>query len=85
VVGLSNFSRLEILDLNGNSFTGSISPYIGALSSLKAISLGHNDLNGTLPKGKNHFFYDLLVLPVINDQQFITNVRKTDFSFFIFT
>jgi Leucine-rich repeat (LRR) protein len=56
VVGLSNFSKLEILDLNGNSFTGSISPYIGALSSLKAMSLGYNDLNGTLPEGKNQFF-----------------------------
>ncbi|XP_062155028.1 receptor-like protein 15 isoform X3 [Alnus glutinosa] len=48
--GLSNFSRLEILDLTGNYFIESISPYIGALSSLKAISLAENKLNGTLPK-----------------------------------
>jgi len=53
VAGLSNFSRLEILDLSKNSFTRSISPYIGVLSSLKVISLVGNDLNGTLPKGKN--------------------------------
>jgi hypothetical protein len=52
MVGLSNFSRLEILDLTRNYFTG-ISPYIGALSSLTAISLADNVLNGTLPKGKN--------------------------------
>ncbi|KAM4076050.1 hypothetical protein ACJW30_12G035300 [Castanea mollissima] len=44
-----NFSNLEILDLSYNDFTGSISPYIGALSSLKAISLSYNHLNGTLP------------------------------------
>jgi polynucleotide 5'-kinase involved in rRNA processing len=53
VVGLSNFSRLEILDLTHNYFIGSISPSIGELSSLKAISLASNELNGTLPKGKN--------------------------------
>jgi hypothetical protein len=53
VVGLSNFSKLEILDLSSNYFTGSISPYIGALSSLKAISLAYNQLSGTFPKGKN--------------------------------
>jgi len=52
MVGLSNFSKLEILDLTRNHF-GSISPHIGALSSLKAISLAENELNGTLPKGKN--------------------------------
>nr|POE69292.1 putative inactive leucine-rich repeat receptor-like protein kinase imk2 [Quercus suber] len=45
---MANFSILKILDLSENSFTGSISPYIGALSSLKAISLYSNRLNGTL-------------------------------------
>ncbi|KAM3747369.1 hypothetical protein ACB098_05G029900 [Castanea mollissima] len=45
---MANFSNLEILDLSGNDFTGSITPYIGALSSLKAISLSSNSLNGTL-------------------------------------
>ncbi|KAL4625748.1 hypothetical protein ACB092_05G047200 [Castanea dentata] len=45
---MANFSNLEILDLSGNYFTGSITPYIGALSSLKAISLSYNGLNGTL-------------------------------------
>jgi Leucine-rich repeat (LRR) protein len=51
---MANFSSLEILDLSYNDFTGSISPYIGALSSLKALSLSFNGLNGTLPtQGKN--------------------------------
>ncbi|XP_059428533.1 receptor like protein 21-like [Corylus avellana] len=35
--------------MNGLS-NSSISPYIGALSSLKAISLAHGSLNGTFPK-----------------------------------
>ena len=48
LVALSNFNRLEILDLHDNSFTGSISPYIGVLSSLKAISLAYNQLNDTV-------------------------------------
>ena len=48
------FSSLEVLDLSLNYFPGSISPYIGALSSLKAISLYFVGLNGTLPiQGKN--------------------------------
>ena len=46
LVDMTNFSSLEILDLSDNGFAGSISPYIGALSS--------NGLNGTLPtQGKN--------------------------------
>ncbi|KAK7830115.1 receptor-like protein 15 [Quercus suber] len=45
---MANFSSLEILDLTENDFTGSITPYIGALSSLKAISLSYSGLNGTL-------------------------------------
>ncbi|KAL4625713.1 hypothetical protein ACB092_05G045500 [Castanea dentata] len=45
---MANFSNLEILDLSENYFTGSITPYIGALSSLKTISLSSNRLNGTL-------------------------------------
>ena len=53
-VDMANFSNLEILDFTGNDFTGSIPPYIGALSSLKAISLSDMELNGTLPiQGKN--------------------------------
>ncbi|XP_059458405.1 receptor-like protein 13 [Corylus avellana] len=58
---LSAFENLEKLDLAENHFDGpltiqvglsnsSISPYIGTLSSLKAISLACNSLNGTLPK-----------------------------------
>ncbi|KAG6703162.1 hypothetical protein I3842_07G071300 [Carya illinoinensis] len=46
---LANLSRLEILDMSGNRFTGSISPYIRALSSAKAISLSDNNFNGAFP------------------------------------
>ena len=55
LVDMANSSNLEILDLSYNDFIGSITPYIGALSSLKAISLSHNyGLNGTLnTSGKN--------------------------------
>ncbi|KAM4099953.1 hypothetical protein ACB094_05G031600 [Castanea mollissima] len=49
---MAHFSNLEILDLSGNDFTGSIT--LGAFSSLKAISLSYNGLNGTLnTSGKN--------------------------------
>ena len=41
---MANFSNLEILDFTGNDFTGSIPPYIGALSSLRAISLSDMEL-----------------------------------------
>lgn len=51
---MANFSSLEILDLSLNYFYGSIPPYIGALSFLKAISLYFVGFNGTLPiQGKN--------------------------------
>ena len=54
LVDMTNFSSLEILDLSDNYFTGSITPYIKVLSSLKAISLSENELNGTLnTPGKN--------------------------------
>ncbi|KAG6621625.1 hypothetical protein I3842_Q015200 [Carya illinoinensis] len=49
LVDLANFSRLEILDMDGNRLNGSISPYIGALSSAKAISLSYNYFNGDFP------------------------------------
>ncbi|KAG6702616.1 hypothetical protein I3842_07G044500, partial [Carya illinoinensis] len=42
----SFYHRLEILDMGGNCLNGSISPYIGALSSAKAISLSYNYFNG---------------------------------------
>ncbi|KAF5931578.1 hypothetical protein HYC85_027749 [Camellia sinensis] len=45
----TSFRHLEVLDLTGNNFFGSILPSIGALSSLKALSLAHNNLNGSLP------------------------------------
>ncbi|KAM7471663.1 hypothetical protein LguiA_009846 [Lonicera macranthoides] len=47
--GLASFRNLEILDLTGNSFVGSISSSISALSSLKALSLAGNGLGGSLP------------------------------------
>ncbi|KAM3681916.1 hypothetical protein ACJW31_12G034500 [Castanea mollissima] len=62
-----NFSNLEILDLSYNDFTGSISPYIGALSSLKAISLSYNHLNGTLPT------QDLCGLKKVEELDFAAN------------
>ncbi|KAG7994245.1 hypothetical protein I3843_01G048800 [Carya illinoinensis] len=46
---LANFSKLEILDISENLFTGSVSPSIRELFSLKALSLSSNELNGTLP------------------------------------
>uniref|UniRef100_A0A7N2LNJ1 Leucine-rich repeat-containing N-terminal plant-type domain-containing protein n=1 Tax=Quercus lobata TaxID=97700 RepID=A0A7N2LNJ1_QUELO len=45
---MTNFRSLEILDMSGNTFTGILSPYIGTLSSLKAISLSQNKLHGNL-------------------------------------
>ncbi|XP_028067417.1 receptor-like protein 15 [Camellia sinensis] len=47
--GLTSFRHLEILDLSRNNFLVSIPPSIGALSSLKALSLAQNNLNGSLP------------------------------------
>ncbi|KAG2696109.1 hypothetical protein I3760_07G043700 [Carya illinoinensis] len=46
---LANLSRLEILDMGANCLNGSISPYIEALSSAKAISLSINNFNGDFP------------------------------------
>ena len=64
---MANFNRLKILDLSKNNFTGSITPYIGALSSLKAISLSRNELNGTLnTPGKN----------LLQNQVFAILIRK---------
>ncbi|CAL5444142.1 unnamed protein product [Camellia sinensis] len=47
--GLTSFRHLEILDLSRNNFFASIPSTIGALSSLKALSLAQNNLNGSLP------------------------------------
>ncbi|GLT78571.1 hypothetical protein SLA2020_501010 [Shorea laevis] len=46
---LIGFTRLKILDLSENQFSGTIPPSIGALHSLKALFLSHNQLNGSLP------------------------------------
>lgn len=40
--------KLEILDLSENKFTGGIPASLGSLSSLEALYLGHNLLNGSL-------------------------------------
>ncbi|XP_042987452.1 protein BRASSINOSTEROID INSENSITIVE 1-like isoform X2 [Carya illinoinensis] len=40
---------MKILDMSGNRFTGSISPYIGALSLTKDILLSDNNFNGAFP------------------------------------
>uniref|UniRef100_A0A7N2R4C4 Uncharacterized protein n=1 Tax=Quercus lobata TaxID=97700 RepID=A0A7N2R4C4_QUELO len=45
---MTNFRSLEILDMSGNMFTGILSPYVGTLSSLNAISLSQNKLHGNL-------------------------------------
>ncbi|KAF5932231.1 hypothetical protein HYC85_028402 [Camellia sinensis] len=47
--GLTSFRHLEILDLSRNNFFASIPSTIGALSSLKALSVAQNNLNGSLP------------------------------------
>ncbi|KAJ0586721.1 putative non-specific serine/threonine protein kinase [Helianthus annuus] len=49
---LVSFHRLEILDLSGNNFVGSIPSTIKFLSSLKALSFSFNSLNGSLTNGK---------------------------------
>ncbi|THG15485.1 hypothetical protein TEA_020718 [Camellia sinensis var. sinensis] len=49
LVGLTSFRHLQILDLSENNFFASIPPSIGALSSLKALSLAQNNLSGSLP------------------------------------
>ncbi|XP_022031773.2 receptor-like protein 13 [Helianthus annuus] len=48
---LTYFHNLEVLDLSSNNFVGSIPLTIKSLSSLKAISLAENMLNGSLPNG----------------------------------
>lgn len=52
----TSFKNLKVLDLSENNFMGSIPPAIGNLSSIIALSLAHNGLNGTLPnQGKTKF------------------------------
>ncbi|XP_039165920.1 probable LRR receptor-like serine/threonine-protein kinase At4g36180 [Eucalyptus grandis] len=43
----SRLSKLEVLDLSGNSLNNSILPILGTILSLKALSLQFNDLSGT--------------------------------------
>ncbi|KAG6702637.1 hypothetical protein I3842_07G045500 [Carya illinoinensis] len=53
---------LEILDMSGNRFTGSISPYIGALSLTKDILLSDNNFNGAfLLKHNTHPSFNITV------------------------
>ncbi|GLT99643.1 hypothetical protein SLE2022_170670 [Rubroshorea leprosula] len=46
---VQGFTKLEILDLSSNQFSGAIPPSIVALHSLKALSLSSNKFNGSLP------------------------------------
>ena len=55
-VGLATFHNLQVLDLSDNGFIGSIPPSIGALSSLKVLSLAYNKLNGSLPAHQGKLF-----------------------------
>ncbi|KDP35112.1 hypothetical protein JCGZ_10954 [Jatropha curcas] len=47
---LATLKKLEILDLSENNLFGYISPSIGSMASLKALSLANNKLNGSLPE-----------------------------------
>lgn len=61
---LVNFSKLEILDMSGNKCSGSISSYIRALPSLKALSLSNNEFKGTLPtQGEIQYISDACRCP----------------------
>ncbi|XP_071734182.1 uncharacterized protein [Rutidosis leptorrhynchoides] len=46
---LSSLKNIEILDLGGNSITNGIFPSLGALTSLKTLDLGYNELEGKFP------------------------------------
>nr|XP_043636101.1 receptor like protein 21-like [Erigeron canadensis] len=50
IEALASFHHLEVLDLNLNSFSGSIPSTIQSLSSLRTISFADNYLNGSLPE-----------------------------------
>ena len=45
LIGLKYLSSLEVLNLGFNGLMGGIPPIIGTLGSLKALSLGYNNLN----------------------------------------
>nr|KAJ0225222.1 hypothetical protein LSAT_V11C100013900 [Lactuca sativa] len=49
IEAFASFHHLEVLDLSWNSFVGSVSSAIQALSSLRALSFARNKLNGSLP------------------------------------
>ncbi|XP_057863074.2 receptor-like protein EIX2 [Cryptomeria japonica] len=49
VPSISNFSKLETMDLSYNNLDGSISSFLGNFSSLKRINLDRNNLEGTIP------------------------------------
>ncbi|KAI3684318.1 hypothetical protein L6452_33540 [Arctium lappa] len=46
---LSSLKKLEILDLSGNSIGNDICPSLGALTSLRVLHLGDNELKGYFP------------------------------------
>ncbi|XP_028063019.1 receptor-like protein 15 [Camellia sinensis] len=85
ILGLTSFHHLQILDLSENNFFASIPPSIGALSSLKALSLAQNNLSGSLPIQAAFNLTSIWRLQ-LNDNQFagpLTNVlsklSKLDF------
>ncbi|OQU88704.1 hypothetical protein SORBI_3002G077400 [Sorghum bicolor] len=51
-VELGNLVMLEILNLSHNQFSGSIPSSIGSMSSLSALDVSYNDLEGPLPTGQ---------------------------------
>ncbi|KAJ9132727.1 hypothetical protein P3X46_033564 [Hevea brasiliensis] len=70
---LGNFSSLEVLDLNINYFTRSILLNIGHLSSLRALSVSKNQLNGSLP---THNFFQGTLPPCLSN---LSSLRLLDF------
>ncbi|KAM3239182.1 hypothetical protein P3L10_014216 [Capsicum annuum] len=46
---ISNLVELEVLDLSGNSFSGSLDMEIFNISGLRVISISNNNLSGSLP------------------------------------
>ncbi|KAG0542162.1 hypothetical protein BDA96_02G079400 [Sorghum bicolor] len=51
-VELGNLVMLEVLNLSHNQFSGSIPSSIGSMSSLSALDVSYNDLEGPLPIGQ---------------------------------
>ncbi|XP_050289285.1 receptor-like protein 56 isoform X11 [Quercus robur] len=48
--GNASLRSLEVLNLGGNNFNGSLPKYLANLRSLEVLNLGGNNFNGSLPK-----------------------------------